>query len=77
MAATRAAHQAAGSCSLRGGDGGRMAGRSGADHLPGGRGRAAPTLVDWVDESTPATSGMVRSYRRPVTACRGAAPGAG
>jgi len=51
-----AAHQACGSCSETGGDVGGCEPRPVATSLPVSSSRSS-TLVDWVDESTPATSG--------------------
>ena len=55
-ASASAAHQACGSCSETGGDVGGCEPRPVATSLPVSSSRSS-TLVDWVNESTPATSG--------------------
>ena len=59
-----AAHQASGSCSLRGGPEIGWAARPAPTTLPVARSRSS-TLVDCVDESTPATNGMPATLQRP------------
>ena len=57
-AAQSAAHHASGSCSLRGGTVGGWGARPVATSRPSSASRSS-TFVDWVDESTPSTSGTV------------------